>query len=94
MIRKIGCRILGGRGHEWDERTLVRWCPTCAVLEVLEPLGGSLNRWIPLDNDNRDCSWMTPAQMKTYSKELAEYLTFFHEGGKVFMTKTRVPDDR
>ncbi len=65
--KRIICVVRGS--HKWDERTLTRWCTKCFWLERKTSEGDWM---VSLEDDNSD--WMTPAQMRTYSDELLEYL--------------------
>lgn len=73
LFKRIIC-VLFNR-HEWHELTLIRWCTKCLWLEAKNPEGD----WITL-GDDYDSDWMTPAQMKTYSDELFQYVDS-HTGG-------------
>ena len=72
IVKRFICIVFNR--HEWHELTLIRWCTKCLWLEAKDPEGN----WITL-GDDYDADWMTPAQMKTYSDELRQYLD--HTGG-------------
>lgn len=66
IVKRLICLVFNR--HEWDERTIIRWCTKCMWVEVKDPKG-----WTMLV-ENYDDDWMTPENMKAMADELLEYL--------------------
>jgi len=74
FFRRLFCILLDR--HEWDERTIIRWCTKCLWVEVKHPTEGwtSFARAQTFLIDSYNDDWMTPQDMKTMSDELFEYM--------------------
>jgi len=56
--------------HQWEEKTLIRWCTRCGWVEIDDPERG----WTFYGFEEYDDTWMTWREQKKVSKELFEYL--------------------
>ncbi len=70
IIKRLIC--LAFSQHEWDERTLIRWCVKCLWTQIKDPKEG----WIYYGYDSYDDSWMTPQDEKRIADELFAYLEY------------------
>lgn len=74
IIKRLIC--IAFNRHEWEERTLIRWCVKCLWVQINDPKEG----WIFYGYDGYDDSWMTWQQQKKIADELFEYLDLANPG--------------
>ena len=70
VIKRLIC--LAFSQHEWDERTIIRWCVKCLWVQINDPKEG----WTYYGYDAYDDSWMTWQHEKKIADELFEYLEY------------------
>jgi len=69
FVKRLTC--VAFNRHEWDERSLLRWCVKCLWIQIKDPKG-----WTFYGYDSYDDSWMTPQDEKKVSEELFAYLEY------------------